>query len=275
MIERMGDLTLDVNDPQVLLHVPLDPNGYTEHHRVLLCRLGPGRWVAATPDHDLDILDLNSRRHTVLSRRAVFPAHLADAVYAFDPLTRNELEQLRRQAKTMSVILGDEVQEDVPNQVWVFSDPSSSRIGSLVPHELFPEAITMGSKALVEVEGETETIEEIEEVSLKTYADSRRGSLGDVRTNGNHLDGQNKRYISLADALTIMRRADLPDWGFQGPRATEEYLRSIKESGFDLPGYHLQWVKTSGVNAHTLLVHNIALWWRFSVWLSVGISSTR
>lgn len=58
----MGDYTLDVSDPQILLHFPLDPNGFTEHHRLLLCRLGPGRWVAASPDYELEVLDLNNPR---------------------------------------------------------------------------------------------------------------------------------------------------------------------------------------------------------------------
>ena len=82
----MGDLTLDVAFPQILLNVPADANGYTEHHRLLLHKLSPGRWVACSPDFDLEILDLNNRVHTVLGRRSRFPDHLADVVYAFDPI---------------------------------------------------------------------------------------------------------------------------------------------------------------------------------------------
>ena len=60
---------------------------------------------------------------------------------------------------------------------------------------------------------------------------------------------------SLADAMTIMTQVELSDWGFKGPRSVAEYLTSIRESGVDLPPYHLQWVKTSGVNPKTSLVH--------------------
>lgn len=69
----MADLTLDISDPQVLLNFPEDPNGVTEHHRVLLCRLGPGRWIASSPDFDLEVLDLNNRRHTVWATLSFSP----------------------------------------------------------------------------------------------------------------------------------------------------------------------------------------------------------
>lgn len=117
------DRTLDVAEPQILLHFGADPNGLTEHHRLLLCRLSAGRWVAATPDFDLEVIDLNHSRHTVLRRRSLFPVHLAAAVYAFDPVSRNDLENLRREAKIMATVLGDEGPFEEEARVWVFFGP--------------------------------------------------------------------------------------------------------------------------------------------------------
>ena len=251
----MANLTLDVADPQILLHFGADPNGFTEHHRLLLCKLGPGRWVAASPDYDLEILDLNNRQHTVLGRRSPFPAHLVNVVYAFDPVPRNDLERLRRQAKTMSIVLGDEAREEVPAMVWIFWDPSSPIMGQLVPMDVMDEAVILGSRGILEVDGEAEWIEEIPQADVATFVEKRKGSLGDVRTLGNHTDSQNKRFISFTDAMPIMTQADLGDWGFKGPRAALEYLTSIKEGGSDLSSYHVQWLKTSGVNPKTSLVH--------------------
>lgn len=153
-------MSLDVPDPQVLVHFAGDPH-FTEHHRLLLCKLGPGRWAACSPDHELEILDLNNRRHTVLGRRSPFPPHLADDVYAFDPLTRNELEALRRQAKTMSIVLGDADVEEIQSREWIFSDADSSRLGKQVPVDVVPNAVTLGNRGLVEFEGTLEGIEEV------------------------------------------------------------------------------------------------------------------
>lgn len=47
----------------------------------------------------------------------------------------------------------------------------------------------------------------------------------------------------------------MEDWCFSGPRAVREFLQSIYESGTDLGGYHLQWVKNSSVNQHTSVCH--------------------
>lgn len=38
-----ADLTLDIAEPQVLIHFDQDPNQFYEHHRVLLKKLQPGR----------------------------------------------------------------------------------------------------------------------------------------------------------------------------------------------------------------------------------------
>ena len=146
----MGDYTLDVSDPQILLHFPLDPNGFTEHHRLLLCRLGPGRWVAASPDYELEVLDLNNRQHVILGRRSLFPAHLGASVYAFDPISRADLQRLKRQASTMAIVIGDRDPEDIQAQTWVYSDTSSPRLGTPVPLELLEDAVTLGSKGVVE-----------------------------------------------------------------------------------------------------------------------------
>eukprot|EP00438_Fugacium_kawagutii_P022823 Skav218923 [mRNA] locus=scaffold2031:18320:23007:+ [translate_table: standard] len=251
----MGDYSLDIPDPQVLVHFPHDHNGITEHHRILLVKLSPGRWVASSPDFELEVLDLNLRRHTVIGRRTRYPDDLNDVSYVFDPISRNELEDLRRKAKTMAVILGDGAQEAIQAMVWVYADPSSSRLGKEVPREIADNAVLLGQKGIVEVEGEAEWIQEIAMSDLPQFSEQRKGALGDIRTIGQHTDSQNKRFTSFPDAMSIMKQADVADWGFKGPRATREFLTSILEGGTDLAAYHLQWVKHSGVNPKTSLVY--------------------
>lgn len=251
------DLTLDIPDPQVLAIYPHDANGVTHHHRILLNKLSPGRWVCLTPDHELQILDLTTVRHEVLGRRARFPQHLvlADVIYSFDPLTRNELESFRRRAKTMNVILGEGDQEEIAALVWVFSDPLSSKLGEVVSDDMVARAVVLGSRGLVELDGEVVGITEIQHVEVENFKQQQKGSLGDLRCIGNHVDHQKRRFISMADALPLLRESKFDDWGFTGPRAALEFLKSVHEGVSELSGYHLQWVKNSGVNAHSSIVH--------------------
>lgn len=80
------DISLDVPEPQILLNFPGDANGFFHHHRLLLKRLSPGRWIALSPDYELETIDLNARQHIVLGRRSPFPAHLLPEIYASMPL---------------------------------------------------------------------------------------------------------------------------------------------------------------------------------------------
>ena len=54
----------------MLLHFPLDTDGFFWHHRVLIRRVRDAIWILLTPDGDLEVVDLATRRHIVLSRSA-------------------------------------------------------------------------------------------------------------------------------------------------------------------------------------------------------------
>lgn len=249
------DLTLDVVEPQVLLNYPADPNGFTEHHRLLLARLGPGRWIAASPDHELSVVDLNTHRHRILTRRSAFPADVANVVYAFDPLSKVELEGLKRQARAMTVVLGEEDVDEIEELVWVYADADSELLGKPVPVDKMQGAVTLGSRGLVDADGSTVGIEEIPLSETTSFAESKKSTLGDLRLIGRHVDSADKRFIQFKDAFPLLRQTDFKDWQFQGPRAAREFLSSINESGTDLGAYHLQWVKNSGVNTHRSVCH--------------------
>ena len=55
---------LDIADYQILVHFP-DDNHYRWHHRVLLHKIGGGRWVALTPDGDMEVIDLKEQEHKI------------------------------------------------------------------------------------------------------------------------------------------------------------------------------------------------------------------
>lgn len=96
-----------------------------------------------------------------------------------------------------------------------------------------------GSRGLVEVDGVIEGIQEICQKDVAGFAEKAKGALGDVRTLGDHRDGQKRRFLALSDALPFMRQTALEDWSFSGPRATMEFLTSVRESTNELSGYHL------------------------------------
>ena len=62
----MADLTLDINEVQVVVHYPLDADGFFWHHRILLHRIEGGEWLTLTPDLDIVRHDLGAQRHRVL-----------------------------------------------------------------------------------------------------------------------------------------------------------------------------------------------------------------
>ena len=248
------DLTLDIPDPQVVVHFPGDPQ-FTYHHRLLLVKLGPGRWIASSPDHELAVVDLNTIGHRILGRRAPFPGDIAQNIYAFDHLGRGDLERLRRQARTMALILGDDDVEEVEARVWVFSDHKSERLGKPVELERLGDAVTLGERGLLEVDGDVEGITEIDASEIHEFADKVKGSHGDLRVLGLHYNSETKRFLSFKDAYPLFKESAFDDWVFSGPRAVREFLQSIFESGTDLGGYHLQWVKNSNVNQHSSVCH--------------------
>jgi len=134
--------TLNIPDPQVLLHYPNDAHGLVYHHRVLVHKIGCGKWVALSPGLELAVEDLGVVRHIVLGRHAVFPQNIIDTCYIFDDLTKGELERQKRLAKTMGQILDDAPAADVAALCWICADPSSSRFGKTIPDELVQEVIT-------------------------------------------------------------------------------------------------------------------------------------
>ena len=141
--------SLNIPDPQVLLHFPDDGGGFFYHHRVLLHKVSAGRWVCLTPDLDLEVQDLNARRHVILGGHAVFPDAIAQECYIFDELSRNELERQKKLAKTMGAILDDGVMADVAALQWFSADPSSSQFGKPVPAEIVEDIVGIGQSGVV------------------------------------------------------------------------------------------------------------------------------
>ena len=115
----MGDYTLDIAEVQVLIHYPGDPDGFNWHHRILLHRITGGVWLTLTPDHDIQRHDLNAVGHRILERRSVFPDDIAAEIYAHDPISKIQLNQFKKRAKTQAAILGEAEVEETESFQWL------------------------------------------------------------------------------------------------------------------------------------------------------------
>ena len=58
-----------------------------------------------TPDFDLEVVDLNTQGYRLLARHANFPRGLANQIYAFDPISDEELRTLNMEARALALVL--------------------------------------------------------------------------------------------------------------------------------------------------------------------------
>ena len=92
--------SLDIPEPQVLVHYPEDENGVVWHARILAKKIGGGRWIAITPTLELQHHDLSEQHHIVLDRNARFPAEAREQAFGFDPVSRAEINALKRRRRS-------------------------------------------------------------------------------------------------------------------------------------------------------------------------------
>ena len=59
-------LTLDIKEPQILLHQPDDAQGAHWHQRVLVLQIKGARWVSLDPELELAVLDLDQVDYVLL-----------------------------------------------------------------------------------------------------------------------------------------------------------------------------------------------------------------
>eukprot|EP00973_Karenia_brevis_P072561 10079600-Karenia_brevis.AAC.1 len=57
---------------------------------------------------DLEIVDLVTNRHKVLNRDSAFPAEHLGEIYAFDPVSRADLNDAKRRAVLQARVLADD-----------------------------------------------------------------------------------------------------------------------------------------------------------------------
>jgi len=230
-----GALTLDISDPQVLIYYEDDTDGFHYHHRVLLYRGGaPGVWIALMPDGELQVHNLIAERHVILQRHSPFPSQHANQVYAFDPISRVELDAHRVRARIQARVLGT-AEEEPPRR------PRSlgpRRPGS-GPHQRgdlrggpwrpwgFPRArLTCRCGR----GGDVVFCERIDKSDKEKWVKEHRTSSGDDRILGLHLRN-GRRHLPLKEALNLFNPQKFDDWAFDGPAVVVEFLTAVDDCG--------------------------------------------
>ena len=247
--------TLDIAEIQVVVNFPADANGFFWHHRVLLHKVGGGRWVGLSPDLEVGSVDLHAQAYQVLDRRAPFPVAIAAQVYAFDPIGRAELERFKRQARTRAQLLNDEHEDEQVALVWLVSDVKSPHFGRELDDVTIANAAIISDRGVCDLENGTVFIQQMPATEAGTYRTSKDGTLSDLRLSGDHRDGRGRRHLTFHAAVDLCKESKFDDWPIQGPRASMEFVQAVRDGGFEPSSYHLQWLKNSGTSQYGAAAH--------------------
>ncbi|CAK0825012.1 unnamed protein product, partial [Prorocentrum cordatum] len=251
-------LTLDIGDPQILVHYPDDENGFLWHHRVLLFRVSDDIWISLTPDLALVRLKLLDIRHEVLERRAPFPAHLGNQVYAHDPIAAAALAGFRRRAKIQGQLLGVGQVDVVERMIWVVAEPRSAKFGEVVDSAIMDDdarGTGFDTKGVAVVDGEEIFVQKIAASKLDDFKKETKADLGDVRTLGDHLDDAGQRCLRLSEAVALMRDTDQPNFPLAGVRSVKGFLESVVSGPGNMTSYQAEWERLSGVGEGSAVNH--------------------
>ena len=178
--------TLDIAEPQILYFFENDPN-LQWHHRVLLRRLTGAEWIIATPDGDIEYLDLGGARILALPRNSPVPAQVRGNCYLFGPLPAAQLAQYHGAAQRMAQVLGagapaaaDAV---VGTAEWRVADPGLKDFSEVVPNDVVANAalaITRDSVgiAMVGTPPRWVHIQRVADGDVNLWMDEKHGGRG-------------------------------------------------------------------------------------------------
>jgi hypothetical protein len=230
----MAAMALDVPERQVLVPDWGEPGGYIWQHRVLVVPSGvnDGRWVAITPDLELQVVDLGSfSKFVPLSRSGRIPAAYAPICYTFD--ADIDLDASIREAKAYADAMGfgkGVGHGGRDTEGWLIADVGHPEFGEEVPEEALrsdAQALLRSKTGLVclDAEGGDEWvyIEKVgrDEASKRRWRAAKESSC-DRRVLKPTFDQQNRRFLGEAEAVGAWANdpSAYEDWPLLGPRAT-------------------------------------------------------
>jgi hypothetical protein len=257
-------LTLDVVERQCLIDYFEDEDDLYWHHRLLLEPTPvPGVWVVATPDFDVERLDLNAHRVIALSRNSAFPAAHVPYLYPFDtPLAAATLSRLRQRGRDLLVILGvvaHGVLDRAAAFTWRVADTSSAAFGDVVPvavvadPEQFMQPAVAGAEVYPVGFGLIDDCwlfcQGVTDEQVAGWRKEKVSAHGlDDRVTGDLRDADGLRFATFTQTVGKQVAPSKDAIRLVGQRCTGEFLTALRASGLEWLSHHLDFVRTSGVS---------------------------
>ena len=239
---------MDIAEPQILYFFEDDPI-LQWHHRILLRRLSGAEWVVATPDGDIEYLDLQGARILALPRAAPVPRQVRGNCYLFGAVPEVLLAQYHGAAQRMAQVLGAGAPAPADAGLgpaeWRVADPGGKDFGEAVPNDVVTNAVlahTPDSVGIAKVGTPPRWvhIQRVADGDVNLWMDEKHGGAGrDRRLAGPRHRGKKGqlKLTTLQDATDSFRPLDLSkweDWPHDGPRAVMEIIMSILRFGLTL-----------------------------------------
>jgi hypothetical protein len=248
-------MSLNIREAQILLHYSLDATGLIWHHRVLLVRIEGARWVVLTPDSDLVVIDLAVPRHTILDRNAAFP-HAAAQVYAFDPISRAELDGHKRRARIQANVLAGVLDAEIDEKIWIIAEMGHVRFSQQLTDQEVADSVTNVTKGSTVVDGIEVFIEEMEATKVPSWRLGKLASESDLRLLGNHRSTDGRRRLQLALAVDLMKETPIDDWPLPGERVLKEFCQSVASGPGNFTSYNTEWKMRAGISEYSSVAHD-------------------
>jgi hypothetical protein len=248
---------LDIADLQVLLFFPNDENGVCWHHRLLLVKVGPGRWLAATPDLEIEFVDLNKKRYQVLERSTDFPVDKRPFSYGFDPLPAGELNRLRRLAKLQALALDDVDNQVLEEVLWRVAEPASPEFGRRLTADEIAGGHLGELKGATMIGGLEFFVQKVGESALAEWKKGLISVDEDIRLLGLHRNAVGTRHLPAREGVLLLRESPMTpeEWSVPGVRAAKEWTTAAVGACGTLTQYESEWARRSGVGAHSMVAH--------------------
>ena len=222
--------TLDTDLIQVCVDFPEDPN-FRCHQRVLLFELGPGRWVASSPDFGIEVIDLANHRVVPLNRATRWPERVRGNVYGFDPLTEEQREDIHIRGLQLAKVLGYKVAPSSTTGTarrWRVSDPGHSKFNTEIEDaDMLPgnRSVVRGDCGMYlidEEEGDWVSVQRVPIRQLDEWLEKKRSGPGrDLRIHPVKRDAAGRRSALLKESVNLFKVPKFDDWPFDGPRTVQ------------------------------------------------------
>ena len=246
--------TLDTSHRQVLVKYPDEDLQW--HHRVLLEPGGAGQWVCATPDLEVQLVDLagfSAGFVRPLRRHALFPDCAAEGLYCFDPVTDAEMAQMKEEAQNFAGVLGFAATAAATGR-WVIADAGSAQFGQEVPPAALGDdevMVVRGSKALVCIGDSWLHAEQVPAGGDQSWKQARwAGAARDPRVSGLSFGADGQSQVEEQVATGLWRAPDKGPTGcvpLQGPRMAHEWFNGLRLAGRSIVAHDAEWRHRSGV----------------------------